>query len=53
VIFHQWHVDWSVRCETPAGSACQLPEYSSRKACDEEARFDVVFLADAGAQILP
>jgi hypothetical protein len=26
-------VDWSVRCETPA---CQPPEYTSCKACDEE-----------------
>jgi hypothetical protein len=30
---------------------CQPPEYSSRKACDEEARFDVVFNVDAGAEL--
>jgi hypothetical protein len=38
VISPQRHVDWSVRCETPAGLACQPPENTSRKACDEEAR---------------
>jgi hypothetical protein len=31
-------------CETPAGAACQPPEYSSRKACDEEAHFGMVFV---------
>jgi hypothetical protein len=36
----------------PAGAACQPPENPSRKACDEEARFDVVLLADAGAHML-
>jgi hypothetical protein len=32
-------VDWSARCETPAGLACHPPEKTSSKACDEEAHF--------------
>jgi hypothetical protein len=34
------------------GAACLPPENPSRKACDEEASFDVVLLEDAGAHRL-
>jgi hypothetical protein len=37
-------VDRSLKCETPAGAACQPPENSSCKACDEEARFGRICL---------